>query len=433
MWEIVVSSVQVMLKNKVRSILTMLGVIIGILALIVIVVLGNAFSRTITKVTDILYKNDQLYLEIVPSEDNKTVLYDDMGNAVVPDGVSLDKREIESFLEGSGTDSYLSMGGILEGRCSGSSLNGRVNKFMVSGGCSDCLEDSALILNKGRDISRTDEKNKASVALIADISAAYLFDNEDPIGKELNIKYNNTVIPVVIIGTYKYIGLGFNNPADISSLMFINRTYLENNFSELLSENYWNLDSIVITLDNVSNVDEFKESLVNEGDKLLKNANWTVEVETRSEQINAISELVNIILKIVFVIAAIALFIGGIGIMNVMLITVTERTNEIGTRKAIGASNFYIIFQFLCESFSIAFTGTVIGVILGLFVSKIVAKIASMYISESLNMALNIGVSVPIQVLFLAILTSVLIGVVFGLYPAIKAVKMQIVDALRYE
>lgn len=433
MWEIIISSIQVMLKNKVRSLLTMLGVIIGILSLIVIVVIGNAFSETLTKVSDILFENDQLYVEIVPTDNNKTVIYDENGNAVVPEGVFLDKRNVNKILEESDEDVSIVIGGFLDGICTGSSSLGRSNRFMVNGCCADFLETTASKLNKGRGISSADEKNKASVAIIADISAEYLFDNEDPIGKELNINYNNTIIPVVVIGTFKYTGYSYDNPSQISSIMYVNHTYIEDKFSEILNDKYWISTFLALSAKDIDNMNEFKESFASKCNNYLKNDNWTVKVTSQSEEIKAIEELVGIILKIVFIIASIALFIGGIGIMNVMLITVTERTNEIGTRKAIGADNSYIIFQFLFESFIIAFTGTVIGVVSGLLISKFIAQFASIYLSEQLNISFTIGVSLPVKMLIISILTSILIGVVFGLYPAIKAVRMQIVDALRYE
>ena len=435
MWEIFTFSIRMMFKNKVRSLLTMLGIIVGILSLILIVVLGNSFSDTFTDITNTLYKNDQVYVEIVPTEDNHNVIKDEYGSTVIPENIYLDVRKVNDLLEKDmDGDSYLAMGGALEGTSNKCTANGKQIPVMAFGSSADEVSNSALKIVAGRDITRTDELHYASTCLIADVMGDYLFDGEDPIGKTLVLEYNSAFIPVVIVGTYSFIGIvNHDDPSQSISLLFINHTYLEEKFTEILPDSYWRRSYIMITLKNVGDKDAFKEELANRLDKMIDQSKWTVEMAVLSESISSIKEIVQIILDVVFVIACISLLIGGIGIMNVMLITVTERTSEIGVRKALGATDFMIIFQFLCESFMLSFSGTAVGVILGMILSKVIAEMGSMALEATLKIPVHIDVALPLNMLLFSVISSIVIGVVFGLYPAYRAVRMQVVDALRYE
>jgi len=434
MGEIFSFSVKMIFKNKVRSFLTMLGIIVGILSLIVISVLGDAFSRTFKSVTDVLFKNDQLIISIQPTDDNKSVTVDQDGYIVIPEEISMDMRDVNQILdkeiEG---DSYLSVGGALKDLGLGTN-NGKKTKFMMFGSCADELSNSALQLLKGRDITRADELNYASTGLISNVAADYLFDGKDPIGETVVVEYRSAYIPVIIVGVYEHIGIvNYDNQSETISLFFVNHTYLEQNFSEVLGDSYWRRQEMVLAIKGVEDKELMKVELKDQLNKLLNQKKWTVELSMRSESVNSINEMVSIIIKIIFVIACLSLFIGGVGIMNVMLITVTERTNEIGVRKALGATDGIIMFQFLCESFMLSLAGTILGIVLGMGVSAIIAEIASGLLQMSLSIPVDIKVTLPFGMLLFSIISSILIGVVFGLYPAWKAVKMQVVDALRYE
>ena len=434
MGEIFSFSVKMIFKNKVRSFLTMLGIIVGILSLILISVLGDAFSRTFKSVTDVLFKNDQLIISIQPTDDNKSVTVDQDGYIVIPEEISMDMRDVNRILDKEiDGDSYLSVGGILKDVALGTN-EGRKTKFMMFGSCAEELSNSTLQLLKGRDITRADELNYASTALISNVAADYLFAGKDPIGETVVVEYRSAYIPVIIVGEYEHIGLvNYDNPSETVSLFFVNHTYLEENFSEVLGDSYWKRQEIVVSIKGVEDKELLKEQLQDQLNKLLNQKKWTIELHMRSEYVNSINEMVSIILRIIFVIACLSLFIGGVGIMNVMLITVTERTNEIGVRKALGATDGIIMFQFLCESFMLSLAGTVLGIALGMGVSAIIAEVGSGLLQLFLSIPVDIKVTLPFGMLLFSIISSILIGVVFGLYPAWKAVKMQVVDALRYE
>ena len=151
-----------------------------------------------------------------------------------------------------------------------------------------------------------------------------------------------------------------------------------------------------------------------------------------TDQLDMISKIINGITFIIVAVAAISLLVGGIGVMNIMLVSVTERTMEIGVRKAMGASNKSVRIQFIVESVMISFLGSFLGIIIGLIQSKLLAMIA-VRIASAKNFNLVVDLAVPYSAILLSVLFSFVIGIGFGVYPADKAAKMEVVDALRYE
>lgn len=432
MLEVFVFSIKMMFKNKMRSFLTMLGIIIGILSLILIVVFGKSFTATFESVTESLFKNDMLMVYLTPTEDNNNVVYDEYGSVVIPEGVCMDIRNVEKIIKKISKDSYIKVGGIISGNGVGEYL-GRTTKFSVDSACANEMVLMGYKIQQGRDISRSDEVYKASVAVVSDVAAKYLFNGEDAIGKSLNLTVDGIVVPVNIVGIYKLNSPVDENVSEAQTMIFVNHTFVEAEMTGILSNSYWEQESINITMKSINDKDQFKQDVLDAIGASLNYDKWTLDAYSLSESIGTTNALISIILKIIFVIAAISLVIGGIGLMNVMLITVTERTNEIGVRKALGADNGVIIFQFLCESFVLSLSGTIIGLILGYLMSMLLGYLAGGMLGNSLGMPVTVDVNLPFSVIMIAILFSLAIGVVFGLYPAIKAVKMQVVDALRYE
>src|SRR5574344_1601518 len=190
---------------------------------------------------------------------------------------------------------------------------------------------------------------------------------------------------------------------------------------------------MTLMIKDVDNTENLRKEAEKDFNQYIDNNNWETDIQFKSDSFNTLQDIVDIVIKIVSVIACIALLIGGIGVMNVMLVTVTERTNEIGIRKAIGASNYSILFQFLTESFTISFSGPVLGLGIGYIIAKVLAVIAGNMLQSNIGIPININVSVSWSMIAFSAEISLLIGVVCGIYPAYKATKMQVVDALRYE
>ncbi|MEE1281410.1 MAG: ABC transporter permease [Acutalibacteraceae bacterium] len=431
--ETFVDSVKIMLENKVRSVLTMLGIIVGISSLIMITILGNSFYDTFTEITSTLYKNNQAFLSIVPTDTNGNVNYDEYGNVILPDDVYFDTRDVDEFLSMDICgDSYVALGtttGVFN--CSYMDKTARFALFAAN---AEEVSYTDFGIVKGRDISLTDINNSASTAVIPDVVANYFFGDSDPIGQEIIINGNGCNIPVIIVGVYKYFSeLPGDSVSQVTTLAFVNRTYIENRFNNLLDNTYFHRGNMNLMIKNVDDTEALRAEAEKYFNQYLDVNNWETDVQFRSDSFNTIEVIVDIVIKIISVIACIALLIGGIGVMNVMLVTVTERTNEIGIRKAIGASNSSILFQFLTESFTISFSGTVLGLIFGFVTAKILSVVAVSLLQSNLGIPININVSVSWGMIAFSVGISLLIGVVFGIYPAYRATKMQVVDALRYE
>jgi putative ABC transport system permease protein len=151
------------------------------------------------------------------------------------------------------------------------------------------------------------------------------------------------------------------------------------------------------------------------------NRDWKATAFNMTSMLDTMTSMLNKVTAAVAVIAAISLIVGGIGVMNIMLVSVTERTKEIGTRKALGAKTFHIQLQFLIEAVIVTVTGGVIGIVLGLGLGALVSLI------------MGVGVTASLPMILLSFLFSMAIGLFFGLYPASKAAKLDPIDALRYE
>ena len=154
--------------------------------------------------------------------------------------------------------------------------------------------------------------------------------------------------------------------------------------------------------------------------------------ESINDDLEAIDTFVGIITKVIAGIAAVSLLVGGIGVMNIMLVSVTERTMEIGVRKAMGADKKSIRIQFITESIMISLIGSVIGIVLGLIEAKLVAMVA-VKLTSNLNLPISVDLGIPVGAIIGSVIFSFVVGLVFGVYPADKAAKMEVVDALRYE
>ena len=176
----------------------------------------------------------------------------------------------------------------------------------------------------------------------------------------------------------------------------------------------------------MSNIEIDTEKLTKDIDRFFlkyykSNPKWEISVINMSSQVEMASSMLSTVSMAIAVIAAISLLVGGIGVMNIMLVSVTERTREIGTRKALGAKNYHIRMQFISEAMIISLVGGVIGLFVGLLLGVIGSSL------------LGTGASFSIPTILLTIAFSMAIGVFFGYYPANKAAKLDPIDALRYE
>ena len=268
-------------------------------------------------------------------------------------------------------------------------------------------------MEKGVFINKRDVDSMTKVAVLGPTTATDLFGETNPIGK--TIKVGNQTLRIIGVTTSKG-GTGFNNPDD---MIFVPLTTAQ---KQIFGRD--NLSSIAVEAKSkevmVQAQDQIGYLLLSQH-KLNTPADADFTIMSQSDLLNTVSQVTGTLTALLGGIAAISLLVGGIGIMNIMLVTVTERTREIGLRKALGAKKKTIIYQFLIESILLTFTGGIFGMIFGIVASLLISKI------------MNIASAISLSSIFLAIGVSSLIGIIFGLYPARKAANLQPIEALRYE
>ena len=380
--------------KKIRSLLTMLGIIIGVGAVLILVSVVQGYNADLTA-----YYEKQGVNKV-----NVTLLNFDRTNTTDQSGEFMDwvNGNLSDYITGV-TPSY-STSGTLRFE---TSLNETAVIYFGNEQWSAC---NNYTLDEGRDLLALDMDRRSQVCVIGSYLADTLFGFQDPIGQTLSV--NGT--PLTVVGVFYQKDGGAEESMDDAVVVpyTLNRQMLDTDVVSQFTVKVASSTDMTTVMNQVEswcveNVD------TNTGEYTVENGNdamQAAEDETASLQV------------VLGGVAAIALLVGGIGIMNIMLVTVTERTREIGIKKAIGAQRQVIISQFLVESTVLSGCGGVIGILIGYAGSLIAGKlIYDLILMPALWMALA------------AFAFSLAIGVGFGLYPAVKASGLQPVDALRAE
>ena len=393
-------------RNKLRSFLTMLGIIIGVASVIAMLAIGEGSNQNIKASVASLGTNSIMIfpgttfsggvrggassIQTLKVEDvNAIATHCDLVNHVSP----VDQKRVQAIY---GSENWSTI-------C----LGVKNDYFIIR----------ALTISKGNGFTTSDDRAAAKVCIVGITVVLNLFgdENADPIGQIIRINS----IPVKIIGVLTKMGQNtFGQDQDdiiiapfstVQKRMMSSTTYVNSILASGISE-----DQINDAVDEIT-------SLLREKHKLAPSDDNDFTVRTQSDISNIFGTISKVMTILLASIAGISLLVGGIGIMNIMLVSVTERTREIGIRMAIGAKGRDVLIQFMIESIVISFVGGLIGIALGITISELIAKFGGWPVVITLSSVL------------LSFLFSAVVGVFFGWYPARKAAALNPIDALRYE
>ncbi|MDR1056025.1 MAG: ABC transporter permease [Prevotellaceae bacterium] len=393
-----------LLLNKKRTILTMLGIIIGISSVALMISLGQSSTVIINNQFSGLGANLIMVSNVRKDVMGVVVGTENMKNMKLKDVEAIRKRARHIA---KATPCVTDMEQIVCGshNCPG----------IMMGANTDYLDISNSKIEKGRAFTIQEEETAAKVCILGQTVVKSLFPNgENPVGKE--VRFGK--MPMTVIGTIAEKGKNMTGD-DYDDIIITPYTTVQ---KRLLNIDYIHMIMASATSEEVSAdaVEEVK-SIMLQMHKIKPDSDPDFEVSSLSQILEMIGSIMAVLSAFLVAIAAISLIVGGIGIMNIMYVTVTERTREIGLRRSLGAKNKDILRQFLFESAILSLAGGIIGVIVGLLLSALVL------------FAFNMGFMVSITAVVVSFVVCATIGIFFGWYPAKKAAALDPIMALRYE
>jgi putative ABC transport system permease protein len=398
--ELFYSALRSLRTNLVRTLLTMLGIIIGISSVILIASLGESSIQFITNQLSQFGTN---YFQVTAGSDMMASLGGGSGKPLTLDDSTVIKNSGIANIENVAPIGFGSR--VL-------SANDINKTVMVYG-----LTPEAQIMMKpeiiyGEDISEED-KNSKIIVLGANVSDDLFGKETDPVGESVNIEDTKYRVIGVTKSSGGLVGSFFDS-AVMVPLEVLNNQILG-------SDDIWEIDISVYNPDILNETMDDVKNLLRDTRGIKEGADDDFTMMSFKESLNIVQTVTGLLTMLIAGVSAISLVVGGVGIMNIMLVSVTERTKEIGLLKSIGAKEHDILIEFLVESVVITVLGGAIGIIIGVGTSVLISLVA------------NLPIIISIPWIIIALVVSIFVGVVFGLYPARRAAKMSPIDALRNE
>lgn len=391
-----------LVANKLRSLLTMLGIIIGVAAVIALVSIGNGVKQDIEDSISSLGSNLLVVMPGAPRTPGVRPSQGSMKSLKISDYEAIAKLEGVKAASPMTNGSYVVI------------YQNKNWTTSVAGVNSNFQDVNNWTMTSGRFFSDKNVQNRERVAVVGQTVVKNLFADEDPVGKEIRVKN----IPFRVIGVLKSKGNGtMGNDQDdtvlipyttsmerVEGIDYLRMVYVVAKDDEGIDRLQADIENLLRVRHNIkdTNLDDFN-------------------IQNMKSIMETVAQTTGTFTLFLGAVAAISLVVGGIGIMNIMLVSVTERTREIGVRKALGATYSVIVTQFLIEAVVISLIGGFIGIAFGIGASKVIGMVSGM----------STVVSVPTIIMSFAF--SMAIGLIFGIYPARKAAKLNPIDALHYE
>lgn len=396
-FETISLSLSAILRNRLRSFLTTLGVIIGVFSVIILVALVSGLQSFITDQISSFGSN---LIFVIPGQTT--------GAGRGPGGSTVNRLQFQDVANLKRELKDRADVSTVTQKAASAKYNSQTSKSMTVSGVEDIYPKivTAVEAVQGRFINKAESDSGKRVAVLGPTAVKNLFGNSNPLNKTISI--NNTKYQV--IGVIKPRGAVFGVDQDNSAFVPLEA-----------QRKQFGIDQPNAIYISVYRTEDIK-SVQTEAKKLLEKriADDDFTIQTQEQALSTISQITGVLTLALGGIAAISLLVGGIGVMNIMLVSVTERTREIGLRKALGAKSKDIRNQFLIEALTLSGVGGIIGIILGIGIALLINQFVFTTTITWWSIALSFGF-------------SMLVGIIFGVTPAIRASKLDPIQALRYE